>query len=566
MTHRNPWRIWLLFGVLALIAITAMSVVQRRLQTLHHESQQALNDERWEQAISLSLWRMEARATQIFRDLAAADTAPNEALTMKVVWIKDTLQPFDTDTVALNQQDSYGGFGNTDYGQQAEPTPQQAAPNLGKAKGGYDSSLDTQNRAGLNANQYGLQQQVVVPNQQAVVDPTQTTRSYPTSLIIERVEGQLICQRLHAPPEVPQPPEAPETFESDNAPPTDLSLAPWRTPRFLLDEQVISNSLLSACQDLLPNATLIPVANQADAPLDRQLASLPFAIDPGARTARYRANGNEAIWSTNFFSGVALLSALGLMTLLIAVLIKISQQRADFVAAVTHEMRTPLTTFLMYTEMLTNGMVPKENQSQYHQTLHNESIRLNRLIENVLAFARLERRKKTANAQDNTQPQSLESLLTPALPHLENLAERSNAIWTTDLPPDALATEVAINPTSLQQILINLVDNACKYAVTGETPTITLRLQREADHILLQVIDEGPGLTPAQVKRAFTAFQRANTQEQAKPGIGLGLALSRTLARQAGGDLIYQHLPDGTGSNFTIQLPSKTALGSASSQ
>jgi|GEM_PF-28772 len=538
MTHRSPWKIWLLFGVLALIAFTAMSVVQRRLQTLHHESQQALNDERWEQAISLSLWRMEAKATQIFRDLAAADTAPSEALAMKVAWIQGTLKPSSTDTVALNQQDAYAGFGNTDYGQQAETTPQQAVSKPGKTKGGYDNYLDTQNRAGLNTNQYGLQQQTQAPTQQIRIDPTQATSIYPTSLIIERVDGQLICQQLHAPPETPD---------------VDLSLAPWRTPRFLLDEQAISDSLLAACKDLLPNAALLPVAHETDAPLDRQLASLPFAIDPGGRTARYQDGGNEAIWATNFFSGIALITALGLMTLLISVLIRISQQRADFVAAVTHEMRTPLTTFQMYTEMLRGGMVKPEAKADYLNTLHSESIRLNRLIENVLSFARLEKSTKDANAQDALQT-TVGALIDSTAPRFEEQVNRAGGQWRVHADENTRQAVVLLRPQTFDQILSNLVDNACKYAVGEKTPEVCLSVDLENNQACFAISDQGPGLTPAEAKRVFRAFHRTQKQRQsATPGIGLGLAISRRLAQSADGDLIYQTV-DGS-AHFVLCVP-----------
>src|SRR6185436_17836640 len=141
--------------------------------------------------------------------------------------------------------------------------------------------------------------------------------------------------------------------------------------------------------------------------------------------------------------------------------VSLSERRGAFVSAVTHELRTPRTTFKMYSEMLADGMVTdEEKRKQYLGTLCSEANRLSHLVENVLAYARLER----GSARRRVERVKLGALVERILPRLHERAERSEMKLVVDADDAALATIVHVDAAAVEQILFNLVDNACKYA------------------------------------------------------------------------------------------------------
>jgi signal transduction histidine kinase len=196
----------------------------------------------------------------------------------------------------------------------------------------------------------------------------------------------------------------------------------------------------------------------------------------------------------------------------------------------------------MYAEMLASGMVDDPpRRGQYLQTLVTESDRLAHLIENVLAYSRLENKLSKRNAESLTITQ----LLDHALPSLRRRAEQSQLPLSIELPPEVASATYRTDPVAVQQILLNLVDNACKYGGAA----ITLSASAHPNYLELAVSDQGPGI-PASA-RLFTAFSKSKTDPI--PGIGLGLYLSRQLARDLGGDL--EHRPTPAGTTFALTLP-----------
>jgi signal transduction histidine kinase len=234
--------------------------------------------------------------------------------------------------------------------------------------------------------------------------------------------------------------------------------------------------------------------------------------------------------------------------------LSLSERRGAFVGAVTHELRTPLTTFRMYTEMLTGGMVSDEAQrKQYYATLHAEAERLGHLVENVLAYARLEK---------NSVAGRLETLSAAAL--LEKASARMKERLTQAglelVMPDAqaqaaLEASVRADPGAVEQVLFNLADNAAKYAVKAEDKRVQVDVNTAGRSVEISVSDHGPGIGAAMRRKLFQPFSKS-AQEAAvtAPGVGLGLALCRRLARQMGGELSYAPGEAG-GARFTLSLP-----------
>ena len=230
--------------------------------------------------------------------------------------------------------------------------------------------------------------------------------------------------------------------------------------------------------------------------------------------------------------------------------LSLSERRGAFVSAVTHELRTPLTTFRMYTEMLAEKMVPDEaKQQRYLETLRAESDRLGHMVENVLSYARLEKGREAARVQE----MSVGEILDKVGDLLGNRARQGGMRLVIEAADRD--QKLRADLSAVEQILVNLVDNACKYAGAGADPSIDLAVEGAAGAVRFRVRDHGPGVTVAEQRRLFKPFSKSAKEAACSaPGVGLGLALSRRLARAMGGDLALERgVADGA--CFVLTLP-----------
>src|SRR5262249_3393514 len=171
------------------------------------------------------------------------------------------------------------------------------------------------------------------------------------------------------------------------------------------------------------------------------------------------------------FAWGAMQTAAVALALLLRAVVALSERRADFVSAVTHELRTPLTTFRMYAEMLAEGMVPDEAaRRKYLDTLRIEADRLTHLVENVLADARLER----GGVGNPIQPVRGEDLLKLATGRPGDRAREGGLALSVTADASASAAIVRCDASAVEQILFNLVDNACKYASNSDNRRLDL--------------------------------------------------------------------------------------------
>jgi signal transduction histidine kinase len=204
----------------------------------------------------------------------------------------------------------------------------------------------------------------------------------------------------------------------------------------------------------------------------------------------------------------------------------------------------------MYTEMLAKGMVPSERRVRYLETLRIEADRLAHLVENVLAYARLERGRAVDRLETTTPAIIIERVGS----RLADRAEQAGMKLNVDLSGvgDAM---LQADPTAVEQILFNLVDNACKYASVGEDRSIQLRTVASNSTVNFEVSDHGPGVSAEQRTRLFQPFSKSAQQAaHSAPGVGLGLALSRRLARSMGGELRLSQNGEH-GATFVLELP-----------
>lgn len=277
-----------------------------------------------------------------------------------------------------------------------------------------------------------------------------------------------------------------------------------------------------------------------------EMVSLPLHLTPDRDfTSQEWPISLILVWA--LLAGVAVASG-GLLRQTLS----LSERRAAFVSAVTHELRTPLTTFRLYTEMLSEGLTTDPDQQQtYFQTLHREANRLSHLVENVLAYARLENGRSTARNETLT----INEVLSRCQPRLEQRVAETSLQLLFLCSKSCLTTSLTTNALAIEQILFNLIDNTCKYAFDAVDKRIICDIQLERGFVKISVSDFGPGLSAAARKSLFRAFQKSSRQAaESAPGVGLGLALSHRLARELGGSLDYQ-TGATMGASFLLRLP-----------
>jgi signal transduction histidine kinase len=325
----------------------------------------------------------------------------------------------------------------------------------------------------------------------------------------------------------------------------------------LVDWPLLRTELLRLASETVPEAQLVPLRAGEEADPAVALASLPAVLLPPASLGSDMASTSSASLAGLGLMWLAALGALGTTGLALRSTIASAVQTSRFASSVTHELRTPLTTFRMYAEMLNDGMVTTDEQRRaYLTTLRDESARLGFLVENVLTWSRVEE----GRAAVEPRPFTVEQLVQTTLPLLERRCEESGAKLEVSMgDSQAIASADA---DRVRQVLFNLVDNACKYA--GHNATIRLCSQVGADAMVLAVEDDGPGVPAAMRRSIFQPFDRgARGPGDAIRGLGLGLAISRELARSLGGEL---RCTDSTlgGARFELSLPLLRASQAAS--
>jgi signal transduction histidine kinase len=227
---------------------------------------------------------------------------------------------------------------------------------------------------------------------------------------------------------------------------------------------------------------------------------------------------------------------------------EVARLKADFVANVSHDLKTPLSVIRMFGETLEMGRVTDPaTRAEYYRVIARESERLSRLIDNVLDFSRIEGGRRTYECQPApVEPLVRESLEPFAYPLAQD-AFKVEVEVAADLP------DVTMDAAAVGQALSNLIDNAIKYS--GERKALRVSATRIGDRLALSVADEGIGIPPGEHARIFEKFYRVGRSEtQGRRGSGVGLALVRHVAEAHGGRVTVEGRPGG-GSVFTIFLP-----------
>jgi signal transduction histidine kinase len=228
--------------------------------------------------------------------------------------------------------------------------------------------------------------------------------------------------------------------------------------------------------------------------------------------------------------------------------VKLAQQKTSFVANVSHELKTPLTSIRMFAEMLREGRQPDESKrKRYLDIMTSETERLTRLINNVLDFSRMGQGKKHYKVRICDVVALCEDVVENQRARLEN-----NGFAVT-FTAHADQVFVRADEEAVKQALVNLLSNAEKYS--AEIKQIDVDITGEAGSVLIRVSDRGVGIPPGEGEKIFTEFYRVDDALSSRArGTGLGLTIARRILRDHNGDIRYTPR-DGGGSTFEIVLP-----------
>ncbi len=231
--------------------------------------------------------------------------------------------------------------------------------------------------------------------------------------------------------------------------------------------------------------------------------------------------------------------------------IDLVKQQQDFVSAVSHELKTPLTSIRMYGEMLREGWASEDKKKSYYEFIHDESERLSRLITNVLQLARMTRNELDLELTDRTVAELMDGIRSK----INTQVERAGFKLEITVEADAAAKRVLVDMDSFCQVIINLVDNAIKFSDKSDQRLIKLSTELYGrSQTVFKVRDYGPGIPKDQLKKIFSLFYRPKdelTRETIGTGIGLALVHQLVVAMDGRVDVVNKE----PGAEFRISLP-----------
>lgn len=223
--------------------------------------------------------------------------------------------------------------------------------------------------------------------------------------------------------------------------------------------------------------------------------------------------------------------------------IALFHQQQDFVSAVSHELKTPLTSIRMYAEMLKSGWASDEKKSTYYHYIHEESERLSRLIANVLQLSRMTHGKHPIDIKRL----GVAELLDIVQSKVSSQAQAANFALRTDFAADALACDLLVDADAFVQIVINLIDNAIKFTPADAQRQIDLscKLMRNGS-LNFSVRDYGNGIPKGQMLKIFQLFYRSESElTRETVGTGIGLALVHQLTSAMSGKVDVSNVDPG---------------------
>ncbi|MCG2815241.1 MAG: HAMP domain-containing histidine kinase [Candidatus Aminicenantes bacterium] len=312
----------------------------------------------------------------------------------------------------------------------------------------------------------------------------------------------------------------------------------------LLDEN--GRPLITPDEDVQRDWRRPFAAREISALLPRWEAAV-YLSDPGAVTARAQLT-RMFLWILIGFFFLSIIFAGTYILQTLRTEMNLARQKTTFVANVSHELKTPLTSIRMFAEMLKEGRQPDPaRRLKYLNLMVAETERLTRLINNVLDFSKMEKGKKQYNKARLDAALLVRNLLESQRVHFEHNG------FTIGVSGSAGQAFIEGDEEALKQALLNLLSNAEKYS--GERRDISVDIEVSGETVLILVKDRGPGIPPGDAKKIFKEFYRGDDSLTARvKGSGLGLSIAQKIITDHGGNIQY-FSRDGGGSIFQIRLP-----------
>ena len=228
---------------------------------------------------------------------------------------------------------------------------------------------------------------------------------------------------------------------------------------------------------------------------------------------------------------------------------RLERSHRDFVASLSHELKTPLTTITGYTELLLDGVVEEPGVAQrFLETIRRQADRLRLIIDDLIVLAHLDREVREGGAA--YEPANLGDILADAVDAVRGSAELAGVRVELECPETLTA---GVSPLLVSQAVVNLAQNAIAHSDPGGR--ILVQATDEAGLVSIAVRDWGPGIAPEYLPRIFERFYRVDSERNRKRGgSGLGLAIVQHIAIVHGGTVTVESAP-GQGSTFTIRIP-----------
>ena len=229
---------------------------------------------------------------------------------------------------------------------------------------------------------------------------------------------------------------------------------------------------------------------------------------------------------------------------------EMEQMRAGFISNVSHELRTPVTVLRSYIDTLYNygNEFDYETQKEFIGTINQEIIRLNRMVNDILDFSRLE-----ANANMEKEQNNLSTLVDECVGQVGVLLKDHNL--KINIEKRAELPEFMFNYDAIERALTNYLSNAIKYSPENGTITVGLDLNKENNQAVVTVTDEGCGISEENQKKVFNRFYRVENNTHTIKGTGLGLNLVKTTIEKHHNGKVFVHSQEGHGSTFGFTLP-----------
>jgi len=336
--------------------------------------------------------------------------------------------------------------------------------------------------------------------------------------------------------------------------PSGRLVALWRT------ETILSQSNQVIAQSTLPDEVAVALRPpDAESPgtnvfysllASKYLPGWQLALSwPQGSSSDAVANRRIAIY---LWTGILVITAIGVLAGFMAQVFRIQMRHArlknDLVATVSHELKTPLSSIRLLVDTLLDDQSMNLNKTrEYLQLIAKENMRLSRLIDNFLAFSRMERNKQAFQFSETYPSAIINEAVESVRERFEQPSCRLEIDVASDLPP------ITADVDALITVVLNLLDNAYKY--TGDNKHIRLQAYYENGNVCIAVTDNGIGFSRAAAKKIFQRFYQVDRRlSRAAGGCGLGLSIVKFIVDAHGGTIEVDSRPNN-GSTFTVKLP-----------